>query len=158
MPVIYILLFLAGTALFFLYRYVTTTAEPRFLGIDKLELVARTERNVVILASARFLNPNKFGIDLINVELSAYNKEVKVASVSQLQNLSIGAGKEFVLPLNIDIDYVKLGMSEGMSGIVSSLIDKTKDHQITFKGYAHVKVLGKSFDVPIEFEDVIRLK
>lgn len=125
----------------------------KILGIEKLE-----NNMVKISAVAIFNNPNRISATLLNTELKAYSNDVFIANVSQTTISSIPANSTFEVPLTFNIDVLKVGLSQSVSGILENILNKEKVISIKFDGYCRIKTFNTTHKIPIVFEDKLKFE
>ncbi|MEZ4805271.1 MAG: hypothetical protein R2852_07260 [Bacteroidia bacterium] len=143
----------------FIYRLLSQTVlEPKFIDLRDIEIGEVIDQKVSIRANAYFYNPNTFSAQILNTELKAYSNDVMVASISQTSLSEVGAKKHFIVPIKFDVDLLKLGMSQSLSGLVNQILSEEKVIQIKFTGYCRIKSRSRVFKIPIEYEDEFHIK
>lgn len=139
-------------AAFFYARRVQVKA-PEFVGFKSI-VVDRIDGQIAhISALIVFYNPNPFKAQLLNTQIKVYTEDVMVAGISQTELSEIGAGLNFEVPLKFEVDLVKLGMSQGLSGILTQALNTERQLPIRFDGYCRIRTQEKTFKVPLQYEE-----
>jgi LEA14-like dessication related protein len=145
--------------LIFMYRLLSQAVlEPKFIDLRDIEIGEVIDQKVTVHANAYFYNPNTFSAQILNTELKAYSNDVMVASISQTELTEVGANKHFVVPIKFDVDLLKLGLSQSLSGLVNQILSEEKTIHIKFTGYCRIKSKSSVFKIPIEYEDEFHIK
>lgn len=126
--------------------------EPKFLGIDNIEVTKVTGKEVLLNADARFLNPNKVKIKLKKVDIDIELEGKTIGHIDQDFKLKIPANAEFTVPLNATFNIRELGLLNGIISILGG-----KKIKVKYKGFIKASVHGYTSTVPVEFYDEVRI-
>lgn len=148
---ILILVLIAGASLWF--YFLRNFKEPVFLNIKDIQVLKMEETVAEVSAVAVFNNPNPIEAKLLNTELKAYSNEVLIAQVSQTNITEIPASQNFEVPLKFNIDLLKLGMSQSISGIIEKMLNEEREVPLRFEGYCRIKSDADIYRIPITYED-----
>ena len=126
--------------------------KPEFLRVENIEVVDSNSEFIVLTADAFFNNPNSVGGKLETEGITITANGIEVATVSS-KAFDVPAKKEFSIPLSANIPTEKLLNLNNLSGLLSSMLNKSM--KVQYKGVIKYKVFGFShkYDVD-EIEDV----
>ena len=135
--------------------------EPEFKRIENIFVEKISDKNITITSDVVFFNPNNVSVYLIGTELDVIANEVKVSHIYQTANTEIPKQSEFKTPIKVNFKPSELVKNKSsiidlISGGLEYLKDKTID--IKYVGTLEFKVAGIKFDVPVEFEEKVKLK
>lgn len=151
------LLLALATAAFFYVRRVQVKA-PEFVGFKAITVDRIEGQTAYISALIVFYNPNPFKAQLLNTQIKVYTEDILVAGISQTELSEIGAGSNFEVPLKFEVDLLKLGMSQGLSGLLTQALNTERQLPIRFDGYCRIRTKDKTFKVPLQYEDRLVFK
>jgi LEA14-like dessication related protein len=132
--------------------------EPVFRDIRNLQVIKLEGQLAEISADALFNNPNSFTATLLNTELKVYSNDVLLGQVSQTHITEIPAESDFDIPLTFKVDLLKLGMSQGISGMVENLMNDERLIPVRFEGYCRIRNEDATYKIPITYEDKLVFK
>ncbi|WP_055446526.1 LEA type 2 family protein [Lacinutrix mariniflava] len=126
--------------------------KPEFLRVENIEVVDSNSEFIILTADAFFNNPNSVGGKLETEGITITANGIEVATVSS-KAFDVPAKKEFSIPLSANIPTEKLLNLNNLSGLLSSMLNKSM--KVQYKGVIKYKVFGFShkYDVD-EIEDV----
>jgi LEA14-like dessication related protein len=151
-----LLLVLSAAVLYYVNR--VKVKAPEFVGFKSITVDRIDGQTAYISARIVFHNPNPFKAQLLNTQIKVYTEDVLVAGISQTELSEIGAGNNFEVPLKFEIDMLKLGMSQGLSGLLTQALNTERELPIRFDGYCRIRTKDKTFKVPLQFEDRLMIK
>lgn len=111
-----------------------------------------------VSAIAVFNNPNTYGAVLLNTELKVYSNDILLGQVSQTQLTDIKALSDFEIPLKFTVDLLKLGMSQGISGMVENLMNEERIIPVKFEGYCRIRSKDRIYRIPVTYDDKLIFK
>lgn len=135
--------------------------EPEFKRIENIFVEKISDKNITITSDVVFFNPNNVSAFLTGAELDVIANEVKVSHISQTTNIEISKQSEFKAPVKANFKPSELVKDK------SSIIDlisggleyfKNKTIDIKYVGTLQFKVAGIKFNVPLEFEEKVKVK
>lgn len=132
--------------------------EPVFLNMKIVSIDKIENNNAKIHAVAIFENPNPISATLLNTELKAFSNGVAIGNVSQTAISAINAKSKFEVPLTLNVDLLKAGLSQSISGLLENVLKKEKIIPIKFDGYCRIKTFNTTHKIPIVFEDKLRFE
>ncbi len=124
------------------------------------EIVLRKIRDVVVdatsdpmlKANAIFYNPNSVRGRLKKIDVEIFVNGKKAASVDQSLKTSIPAQSEFTVPLEVKLALKELGVMDTIFGMIGG-----KKFKIRYKGSLRLSYRGLPINVPVDYEDEVRL-
>lgn len=124
------------------------------------DIVLRHIRDVVVdaasepmlKANAIFYNPNKVRGKLKKIDIEIFVNGKKAASVDQSLKTSIPAGAEFTVPLEVKLALKEIGIMDTIFGMIGG-----KKFKIHYKGSLRLTYKGFPINVPVDYEDDVRL-
>ncbi|MDI1234585.1 MAG: hypothetical protein PSX81_09910 [bacterium] len=152
---IIVVLIIAGIAG---WLYFNPFKEPVFVAIKTIE-VEKIEGNIAeVNAVAVFNNPNSIEATLLNTELKVFSNDALIGHVSQTSLTNIQSNSNFEIPLHFQIDLVKMGYSQSISGLLDNILNKQKVFPVKFDGYCRIKTFGTVHKIPVEFADELKFE
>lgn len=135
--------------------------KPEYKRFENVQVKDFTAQNIIITADAVVYNPNGVSAFLNKIEIDVFANDIEVSHISQTKNTEITKKSEFNIPLKARFKLQDLVKDEGsildiLSGGLNAYKNKTID--LKFEGFATFQVAGVSFDVPIEYEEVVKLQ
>lgn len=124
------------------------------------DIVLRHIRDVVVdarsepmlKANAIFYNPNKVRGRLKKIDIEIFVNGKKAASVDQSLKTSIPAAAEFTVPLEVKLALKEIGIMDTIFGMIGG-----KKFKIHYKGSLRLTYHGFPINVPVDYEDDVRL-
>ncbi len=132
--------------------------EPVFLNMKIISIDKIENNNARIQVVAIFDNPNPIGATLLNTELKAFSNGVAIGNVSQTAISTINAKSKFEVLLTLNVDLLKAGLSQSISGLLENVLKKEKIIPIKFDGYCRIKTFNTIHKIPIVFEDKLKFE
>lgn len=125
------------------------------------DIVLRHIRDVVVDASSEpmlkanavFFNPNDMRGRIRKIDVEIYVNGKKAASVDQTLKTSIPAQSEFVVPLEVKLALKELGVMDTIFGMIGG-----KTFKIRYKGSLKLSYRGLPLNVPVDYEDDVKLR
>lgn len=148
---IVILLVIGGIYIFKSYKI----HSPEFVGIRNIELINVTDQSANVKAILVFHNPNTFEAQLLNTQIKVFSNDVFIAEVSQNDLTKIGASQDFDVPFSFSVDLIRLGLSQGLAGLIDQALSTEKKLPLRFEGYCRIRSKNDIFKIPINFEEQI---
>lgn len=124
------------------------------------EIVLRKVRDVVVdatsdpmlKANAIFYNPNDVRGRLKKIDVEIFVNGKKAASVDQSLKTSIPSQSEFTVPLEVKLALKELGVMDTIFGMIGG-----RKFKIRYKGTLRLSYRGLPINVPVDYEDEVRL-
>ena len=141
---------------FFLFLSMACTMEtvpPEFKDLRIVGISKMTGSEVSVEAAARFYNPNKANFKLKSVNIDVLLDGKKVGHIDEVKNIKIHGERDFVVPMDVQINLKESGMINNLLGMISG-----KRMQAEFVGYVKLGKGGLSIKVPIHEKEMINLK
>ncbi len=120
---------------------------------DIKDVVVDASTEPMLKANAIFFNPNKIRGRLKNINIDVFVNGKKAASVDQALKMSIPAAAEFTIPLEVKLALKELGFMETILGMVGG-----KTFKIHYKGSLKLLYHGLPINVPVDYEDDVKLR
>ena len=125
------------------------------------DIVLRHIRDVVVDASSEpmlkanavFFNPNDMRGRIRKIDVEIFVNGKKAASVDQTLKTSIPAQSEFVVPLEVKLALKELGVMDTIFGMIGG-----KTFKIRYKGSLKLSYRGLPLNVPVDYEDDVKLR
>lgn len=125
------------------------------------EIVLRHVRDVVVDASSEpmlkanaiFYNPNDMRGRLKKIDIEIFVNGKKAASVDQALKTAIPAAAEFSVPLEVKLALKEIGVMDTIFGMIGG-----KKFDIHYKGFLKLTYRGLPINVPVDYEDEVRLR
>lgn len=125
------------------------------------DIVLRNIKDVVVdattepllRANAIFFNPNNIRGRLKKIDIEIFVNGKKAAKVDQSLKMSIPAAAEFTVPLEVKLAMKELGFMDTILGMVGG-----KTFKIHYKGSLKLSYRGLPINVPVDFEDEVKLR
>lgn len=142
--------------LFFLFTVVVMGACKK----PDQDIVLRQIRDVVVdatsepmlKANAIFYNPNNVRGRLKKIDVEIFVNGKKAASVDQSLKTSIPSRSEFSVPLEVKLALKELGVMDTIFGMIGG-----KKFKVRYKGSLRLTYRGLPINVPVDYEDDVRL-
>ena len=108
--------------------------------------------------ASRMSNPNSIGAKLMKTDLDIFINDIEVGKANQRLYTEIGPNSEFTIPVKCDFSAKDLLKDQGntLGGLLNALVENKVD--LTYKGTVRLKIAGLEFDVPVDYEQEIKLK
>ena len=135
----------------------TKIKQPEFIGVKSFKYNLISERELIVDIDLAFKNNNNFKAVLINSSFKVSVDDLQVGSVSQTNVARIEAMDTFNIPLVFKIDPLKLGLTQGVSGVLSMALDSERSIEARFTGYCRVKVSDKIYEIPVDFMKELKI-
>ena len=125
------------------------------------DIVLRHIRDVVVDASSEpmlkanavFFNPNDMRGRIRKIDVEIFVNGKKAASVDQSLKTSIPAQSEFVVPLEVKLALKEMGVMDTIFGMIGG-----KTFKIRYKGSLKLSYRGVPINVPVDYEDDVKLR
>lgn len=125
---------------------------PVFKNISTIKTKKLSGTNLNLTGIAIFHNPNKMGLTLKGVEIDVIIEGKKIGHISQHEKIKIAPNADFSVPLNAEIDLKKVGLVNGIFGMLTG-----KRMQAEFIGYIRIVKNGVIMRVPISHKEMLKL-
>lgn len=131
--------------------------KPEFVKVSNVKVKSIGLDSVRIAADALFKNPNDVGGKLLTKGIKVSVNEESLATVSSSE-FEVPARNEFTIPLVVAIPTKKILGDK--SNLVLGLLNSIAKNEITVKyeGDITYKLLGFSYDYPLDYTQKIKLK
>jgi hypothetical protein len=106
----------------------------------------------MLKANAIFYNPNNVRGRLKKIDIEIFVNGKKAASVDQLLKTSIPAAAEFTVPLEVKLALKEIGIMDTIFGMIGG-----KKFKIHYKGSLRLTYHGFPINVPVDYQDDVRL-
>lgn len=126
--------------------------EPEFRRIDNIRVNKVTGKEARLSAEAIFYNPNDVRMNLKSIDVDIQLDGKTIGSVNETMKSKIPALAEFKIPMDVRFDMKEIGLLNGIVAILGG-----KPLAVTYIGSIRVSVYGITYNVPVEFEDSVKL-
>lgn len=154
-----IILFLIATT--FLFSCDIENRKPEFKRVENVNVKSLSATLTEVTADVVVYNPNGVSVFLNSTEIDVFANDLKITHISQTENTEITKKSEFKIPIKANMNLMDLIKDEAsVLNIINSSLSGFKDKKVdlNFTGTAQFKVAGISFDVPIDYQEVVELK
>src|SRR5690606_14894755 len=117
------------------------------------DVVVDATSDPMLRAEAVLHNPNNITMKLKKINVDVFLNGKKAAHINQDMKLSIPAGKDFAVPLEVKLAIKELGFLDTLLGMIGG---KTMD--VHYKGSLKVNYHGMPIRVPVDYKSEIRIK
>lgn len=124
--------------------------ELEYKGIQKTQIRNLSLSNAAIQIDLSYYNPNKFGIDVKETNLSIYLNDKFVALADQPEKTQIPREANFTFPIVAHFDPFKI-----LGTAITSLF--SKQNKISIQGTAKLGKSGVFIKVPIAIEEQVSI-
>lgn len=145
-----IVLFLLSIFLIFQSASCTKVKELEYKGIDKVSVQSVSLSKMSLLVNLKYYNPNAFGIDVKQTQLSLYLNNHFIGLADQPEKTQIPKQSDFIFPVVVHFDPIK-ALGTAFSSIFS------KSNQLTIQGSAKLGKGGVYMTVPLNITENISL-
>ncbi len=143
--------------LFFLLFFSCQTPEkPTLKDIRNIRVLSFSNDLVTIQADAIIENPNVVELSITDVAIEVKVNDIPASEVAQVEDTQIPANSERSVPMKVSFPPSKVMESSGLGGLLNMALSKSV--KVNYKGSFKVKVMGISFDVPIDEEKQVSLQ
>lgn len=135
--------------------------KPEFKRVENVNVKSLSTTLTEVTADVVVYNPNGVSVFLNTTEIDVFANEMKISHISQTQHTEITKKSEFKIPIKANMNLMDLIKDESsVLNLINSSLSGFKDKKIdlNFTGTAQFEVAGISFDVPIEYQEVVELK
>lgn len=153
---IWLILALILIGSFFIFLFKWNAAKPRFVKIDNIVIQESDLDKAKISADVFLFNPGYVTATLLNTELQVSTEDLRVATISQTQSVDIPSNSEFKIPVSCKVDFIKLGMSQGLASLLEKALNEKRNIKLKFEGYCNVRYNGKNIRIPVTHEETVR--
>lgn len=132
--------------------------EPVFVGMQDVEVVSFTMQNATVKGSAKYYNPNPFGVKIKSSNFDVKANDIEIGNVTQEHGIDVSGEEEFMVPLIVSFPPSKV-LADG-DNLLTSVFKAlgNKKIQMQYKGTLTIDVAGVDMDIPFEYEEEINLK
>ena len=132
--------------------------EPEFKRVENVLPIKKSKLEYTLTADIIMNNPNPIGAKLMKTDLDILVNNVEVGKAKQRLYTKIDANSEFSIPVSCNFSAKDLLKNQGNSieGILNAIADNKVDLQ--YKGTVRLKIAGMEFDVPVNYEQEVKLK
>ncbi|MBK8684222.1 MAG: LEA type 2 family protein [Bacteroidetes bacterium] len=124
--------------------------ELEYKGIAKTELNTLSFNQAAIRINLSYYNPNKFGIDVKETNLSVYLNDQFIGIADQPEKTMIPRQADFQFPVVVHFDPIKV-----LGTAFKSLFSKT--NKVTLQGSARLGKGGMYLKVPVQISEQVSL-
>lgn len=124
--------------------------ELDYKGIKSTQIKTLNFNNAALQINLEYYNPNKFGVDVKETNLSIYLNDHFIAIADQPERTQIPRESDFVFPVVAHFDPLKI-----LGTAFSSLFSKT--NKLTLQGTAKVGKDGIYIKVPVNITENVSL-
>lgn len=124
--------------------------ELDYKGIESTEIQSIGLNNSAIRVNLKYFNPNKFGIDVKETNLSLYLNDKFVGIADQPEKTQIPKQSDFIFPVVAHFDPLKI-----IGTAFKSLFSKT--NKLSIQGTAKLGKSGVYIKVPINITENVSL-
>lgn len=128
----------------------TKVKELDYKGIKRTELQTLSLKNAALRIELAYYNPNKFGLDVKETNLSIYLNNKFVAIADQPQKTQVPREAEFTFPIVAHFDPLKV-----IGTAISSIFSKS--NKLTIQGTAKVGKGGIYIKLPVNITEEVSL-
>ncbi|WP_194768547.1 hypothetical protein [Tamlana sp. I1] len=132
----------------------TVREQPRFIGLENIQVLESNSEFITLSADALFINPNDIDGELSTNELKIFVNNKNLATIEN-QTYKVPAKKEFSIALTSKIPTDSLINTKNLVGLIDSFMSKTINVQ--YKGEIVYKVLGISKTYVIDKSEEIKI-
>jgi len=133
----------------------TIKEKPEFLRVENINVQESNSEFIVLTADAFFNNPNTVGGTLETEGITITVNNMEVGTVSS-KAFKVPAKKEFSIPLSANIPTKKLLNLNNLSGLLSSVLNKSM--KVQYKGDIKYKIFGFSHKYTVDEIEDIKIK
>lgn len=128
----------------------TKVKELEYKGIDKVSVQSASLSNMSLKVNLKYYNPNSFGIDVKQTQLSLYLNNHFIGLADQPEKTQIPKKSDFLFPVIVHFDPFK-ALGTAFSSIFS------KKNQLTIQGSAKLGKGGVYITVPLNITEDISI-
>lgn len=132
-----------------------TPEAPEFRRVENIQIDILGENGARIEGDAVFFNPNTTRVKIKNVNLDVEVEDKKVASMDREYDIKVQGLKEFTVPLDVTVSLKELNMDLMNTALMLFGGEKKK---VRYTGEVKINVYGFNYEVPIDYEDEIKIK
>jgi len=131
---------------------------PEFIGVEEVMLQKFDGKEIEIVASLKFLNPNSLGGNLKYDAIEVVVNDLNVGVISS-ELFEVPTKKEFSVPLVAKINYCDLFKSD-LKNVLKNILDVVFERKINikFQGNVVYKLGSLSYNYPLNYSDTLFLK
>ncbi|PCI00916.1 MAG: hypothetical protein COB81_08050 [Flavobacteriaceae bacterium] len=136
----------------------TISKAPEFVGVEDVSIQKFDGKEIEVLASLKFLNPNSLGGSLRCDDIKVLVNDLNVGVVSA-ELFEIPSKKAFTVPVLAKIPYDQLFKRDRknlLKNILNVLLEQKL--KITYTGNVTYKLGKLTYDYPLNYSDTIFLK
>ena len=141
--------------IFVLVLSCTVNEKPEFVGVENLKVRDASTKIIYVTADAHFRNPNSIGGTLKTDGIKVFVNDVEMTTIVS-EEFDVPAKDDFTIPLEAGIPADSLFSDKGLEGLIGSLFSKPM--KVRYKGDITYKILGFSYDYPIDATDEVKIK
>jgi LEA14-like dessication related protein len=128
----------------------TKVKEPEYLGIKSTRLESISFSNAALRVNLEYRNPNKFGVDVKQTNLSIYLNNKFIGLADQPEKTAISAQSTFVFPVVVHFDPFKV-----LGSAFTALFSKT--NEVRVQGSAKVGMKGIYIQLPVNITENVSI-
>ena len=129
--------------------------KPEFVGVDNLLIKDASSEVIYVSADAHFRNPNSIGGKLKTDGIKVFVNDVEMTTIVS-EEFDVPAEDDFTIPLEAAIPSDSIFSNKSLGGLINSLF--TESMKVRYKGEITYKILGFSYDYPIDTTDEVKIK
>jgi len=131
---------------------------PALVGIEEVMIQKFDGKEIEIVASLKFLNPNNLGGNLKYDDIEVVVNDLNVGVINS-ELFEIPSKKEFSVPLVAKIKYCDLFKSD-LKNVLNNILNVVleKKMNIKFQGNVVYKLGSLSYNYPLNYSDTLFLK
>ncbi len=143
---------------FILFVYLILSAcnmvkAPEFQGIDSIDLKQNKQNKLVLVAYAKYHNPNLVGGQFKISDIKVYVNDRYMANLNA-ETYKVPAKKDFIVPLEVDFDKNYLKKSNLLDALNAALNNQLK---VSYKGKIYYVSHGLNMPYKIDYTQDIKL-
>ena len=121
-----------------------------FIGIENVRIESSDNREVVLLADAKYRNPNHLGGQVKSVNIHVFVEGNEVAQMQSTKDFVIPKREEFTIPLKTTIPWNSLTKNKDLLG---SIFDVALSKEITIVMKGDMKIDFKVMNYTYKIEE-----
>ncbi len=127
---------------------------PEFVGVTKIDLKKNNQGKLVLLAFAKYHNPNLVGGTFILKDVKVFVDDKYFANLNS-QNYTVPAKKDFEIPLEVDFDVNYFKKKSNILGALNAALqNKLKVHYVGKIYYVNLEL---NIPYKIDYEQEVKI-
>ena len=126
---------------------------PEFKGIAGIDLKKNTQGNMILVANAKFYNPNLLGGKFQVKDVKVFINDKFLANLNA-DTYKVPSKKDFVVPLEVDFDMKYLKKDNLLDALNAAINNKLK---VQYKGQIYYVSHGLNVPYTIDYTQDIKL-